>query len=568
MKSKYLPLLRGLMDRQSLLEQKRQRLQELKKRRQIVIDNDKNSVDSIIKDLESSRKENKLIDVGVQVDSIDRERSSYVKPTKEKEYVMFDKAIQVDMPLIDENTHEVKIEIDKDNDNINDNDNDNDANNTSGIRRVTNIPEDELNENIKETLKLVNKLIIEESLDISSISDYKVAYTENNDSSSDLKNPTKRMLNIVPIGNRLIEYIDVSPLFKELVVVAYSSENKLSKESPGFAIIYNISGNKEFPEYFLKCTSPIKVIKFDIHNLNKLYGGLEDGRVVLWDLTFTKSTSTAILPHLSSPILKMYHTMGVSCINQVTVDGNDCLVTSSLDGTLNLWSTNFLLSPKIKPVKVITEESSRDIRIFDTMLSEDLRYKSSESSSFEYSFLNRIVITCNGGLILQLQNDKKLVKQILQDKTPKYHTSMITSMHFLESNLIIASCLDWYIKIWSLDESLPLLKIPTKFPIISMRKRPCKQLQFAIIGNCGDSYIQLWDLNYRLMNPVLEIVLEEIPSEVNFDISGKQMLIGFDSGRIMTWVINDQLLEEKISSETNLRVDSGIDRLLLVKLSQ
>ena len=632
------------MDRQSLLEQKRQRLQELKQRRLGNTNHDDKLVNELIDQFQSSpvQPNTKQVNVAIQVDLPSQEHSlNYISNgiptvddesnTKDKNFITYDKAIQtIDEPSDTET--EIKQTID---------DEVNESSETIENDTVTEIDESKLNSSMKHTFKFLNKIITQEAIDSSILKNFleneelKNEFDKSSDTRVSENDPFQLNLEIPAVKSRSIKYIDISPHFPELMVASYSLENSSINhlisnqlhfngltQSPGLAIIYNIKGSKAFPEYFLHCTSSITEIKFDKVNPRKVIGGLSDGKVVIWNLLDNRRNSVAILPLLMTPVLSniassiinqdqqtvnfIHHTNEISSINQILVENNECIISTSLDGVINLWSSNLLAWPKITSLKlnkpsVNTEGyvKSKDILSISKVLMLQGETNLARSTKKElssqppaYKFLNKLFVGSEDGKLFRLSNDARNgnIDQLYEednknDENPLHSSSITSIMELLIEGLetiIATSNIDWTIKIWVSTQKSPILQIPVTYLILDMKSRPNYPLQFFTLGVFSQSMnndlrpiIDFWDIGRKLMNPICSISLESknepnsdtvnsklYATTARFDINGNSIIIGFNDGSIIVWSIDDIILNEILESRANSDIDDGLIEFL------
>lgn len=302
------------MDRQTLLEQKRQRLQELKLRRL----NQSEAATEIDELVDRLQYEPKLsVSVAVQTDAptSDRHAHNYIhseagdphgKGTtmhSDREKITYDKGIQagVAVEIIQESAEE--------------------AVEPAIAEEVVGPSEEDLNSSLEKSLKTLNKLLLQDSAE----TDF---FVDGESLKESLIRPSTSsafsVTQILPgVEDRTIAAMDVSPR-KSVIVVSYQKNSLLQKQqqqqlrlglqadhptsfesvirSPGLAVVYNLQGSKPIPEAYLLATSPIFSIKFDKSggSVSKLIGGLRSGKVVIWEVN---DDSMAFLPLLISPIL-------------------------------------------------------------------------------------------------------------------------------------------------------------------------------------------------------------------------------------------------------------------------
>lgn len=629
------------MDRQSLLEQKRQRLQELKQRRLGNFTIEDKSVNELVDQLQNAQTQNNIkhVNVAVQVDNIIPDvtanglkndiPTSYYVASNQKDITTYDKAIQATVD-IDEEVTDPNFQIDNE---------ETDLEEKSISDEFVIEPEEfRLNSQMKESFKLLNKIIAQEISDSTVLTDFSKHLNSLNGINSERRdtnrnaNPFKKTFEIPPVSGRSISSLDVSPHYPFLMIASYTLHNfdtnnlakKIqhiydTKQSPGLAIIYNIKGTKAFPEYILNSTSSITTIKFDKVNPNKIIGGLSDGKVVIWDLLDNRGNGVARLPLLMTPILSsiassiiqkdsrsvnlIHHSTEISSINQITVETNECIISTSADGVVNLWSSNLLAWPRVSSLKLDKPQNNSEglitskepLSILKALaLKEDIEIvnRSKEEHSLyppAYKFMNKLLVGSEDGKLFKLSNnhDKGNIEIMLQDEINgenPLHSSTINSIIELVvegKSIIITSGLDWYLKVWNLSQTSPLISIPVNYIILDLVSRPKHPKQFVTVGIFNQSndqdlcpIVEFWDFSRRLMNPVskipvdskIDVDVEAHPriyaSSGKFDDAGENIIIGFNDGSILILSIDDIMLDEVVGSTTNKDIDDGLSGFL------
>lgn len=557
------------MDRQSLLEKKRQRLQELKQRRLgesgTTLEN--TSFEDIADTLKQQPSEARQVSVAIQTDQFPKpnhpDPGSYVPGqfTRSEGVVTFDKGIQVE-PLIldDENLEETLLEPQaKELPLVTE-----DEKLGNGEHEAAEV-EVEVNQELLQSLKRLNKVIAKDPGYPSLFADFAktvpIAEGVDDAETEKLKTPFHIEQSLPPIEGRSISSIDISNYLSGLLVVSYSGTSKAKKSvssetcssrirhSPGLAVIYSIKEDKPFPEMFLECTSPISRVRFDRSTPSKIIGGLITGKIVIWDLADIKEDKIGILPTLKSSVISsigstlanrkdessvrlIHHTSPIIYIDQLFSDHSSSILTISNDGVINVWSSNLLETPKLNSIKLYATTEAKYLNssfiepvTVETALtiggnSNDLmkHSKSSASHDPEYRFMDKLLVGSNSGVIYALENNKEsgFIKSVheneLEDETS--HANKIVTMIELShrnQSYLLTSHLNWTLQLWDLTEKEPVLTIPTSSIITAACVRPGFPLQFVTVGTFDESEvkptIQFWDLNCRLMNPITELPL-------------------------------------------------------------
>lgn len=582
------------MDRQSLLEKKRQRLQELKQRRLGGSSGDVSQVDLLLEKLDEPKKNQ--VSVGIQVGTMEPIGKTEVQQQDtEKENVRYDKAIQATETRV-ETTVEPPRSLVKE------------------APQVEEVDEVEVNVAIYEAMKRLDVYESETAIDnprgTHDIHDSKTPNISNDvpDSESKLYDDFPfKLVGVVSATTRPVSCIDVSPHFKDVVVVSFAPSD--SSESPGLAVIYNFSTKEE---YVLHSTSPIVQIRFDKVNSHKVIGGLVDGKVVIWDLEIkslapskvpathlsTKSLGSSklpLLPLLSTPpfstlssssiksntgITFDHHTLPITSIHQLRIDANDSIVSFSLDGVINLWSTNLLASPVADSIRLFLPVQSGEftnfreaVRITNALVVDDKRNISLTSEDFK--FLGNVIVSSQRGEIFHLSNVRKNGYINCTFNLKEELTNITTDIAFLPNDnkdvYFITSNLDWTLKVWSTEKPLnkdPLV-IPTDCLVEKLASRPQHANQLVTLGLTNKSsrkstLLQFWDLEYKLFGCIFEIPVEKdfVGTTIEFSEDGSKLLVGSSKGEILMFEIDDKMLVDRIQATEKIEMDEGFVKYL------
>lgn len=553
------------MDRHSLLEQKRQRLQQLRLKRPEPAEIAANS----IVDALPPQKPQK--DVAIQTDATPVRSAPHSVPhsAPRPERTTFDKGIQVDA-LID------AVEKPKQ------------ASKPVVAPKPPAIPKPVP---VKEPTRL-QRLLAEEipyespSQDSDQVPAFAVA--------SQFKTAVERPILVV----------DFSPHHPRLMVVAYS-HTKTNKTrsgtpvprqtlvSPGLAVVYDL---KESPaaEFFLNCTSPITFIAFSKTDPTKVVGGLEDGKVVIWDLSTTEPATVALLPLLSSTVVTAmgssgptkytHHSAPIVFIEQLG-GSNPSMVAVSQDGVVNVWSTSFLELPKQNSVKLRNPTKDpitgirNDLVVLSVLFMERETVSNNDNTNPEYRFLDRMVVGTESGTLYQLANSEDHILRTYQDQTAVVHSDNVTCLAEIQSrsstggNFVVSSHLGWSLKVWDLSKETPIATVPTLFLVNKVALHPKRQAQLVTVGAFNKNQVRpvvhFWDMGIKSMGPICELAIPSTDSKnltyataAKFTADGDKLAVAFNDGTLVIWSIDVLALDRAIEGSKNTDVDGGLQTLL------
>lgn len=321
------------MDRHQLLEQKRQRLAELRQRRlaasgsgNVLVETDLISAKEIGESIEMKPSRIKpLVNVGVQVKP--ETSGSKSKITVIKEVAKFDKAVQT----INRDTVKPQEEEKEEKEEKEETNNDNEI----VVEKETNYNENDLNKLLKEAIIFLSEIVAQVT----------VKSTDDVQFVSSFKNDLIQLVNEYNSNNGVPTIIDVSPQPNEFII---SFNDKPDNDFPGLAIIYQLKNDKVVPVNFLGCESSISILKFDHSSNKKVIGGLKNGRVVVWEIDDQNSDESVLLPTLMSPVdytSSSFHKSAITSILQLPSETNTFISTCE-EGLVNVWSVNFVEHPR------------------------------------------------------------------------------------------------------------------------------------------------------------------------------------------------------------------------------
>lgn len=607
------------MDIQAILEQKRQKLFELRQRRL----NKTTDVDSesIVKEFGGQRHDDgevnekpkaKKVSIAVQVDAIEDNNAQInlanIKSSKEKddfeekEVTTYDKGVQA--TIWEEKSNEEKEDAQSLEVIQRQLGEENEENNEECEKEVI-VNERELNLTLQDSLKLVNKVIALEELTQGLLTDISEKLELNpqagEEKTLDKVDVFNRQKKIHSYGERSTIALDIFSSSSNLLLVSYSSP--VSKQgndtvfssadtisSPGLVIVYNVEGVEAFPEFYLCCNSQVNIARFDKHNSKRIFGGLQDGNIVAWDLLRKSGKNVPFVPALTTPTIiqltsrlpyksDVTYVPHLGCIVdliQLVLDGNSCLLSVSSDGIINLWSSNLLASPKIDSLNLKDQPKTSGIAANNEMVSvkcalwlnEKFKVTSGfakESQSFQYSFhfVNNILFGTDNGQVLTIdyEREDRLSISFLKKSYPEVEdnlvTAAITRMDEIKINNvqhIIAIGMDWKITIWNLISRKLAFSIPINYLAVDLKAHTGNSSQFIILGveatsNCVNTMLEIWNLKYKSMQPIFRDCIFSSSGKDKTYIYGKTLCIDDKSQKIVAGLLNGEILIYSIDQD-------------------
>lgn len=334
--------------------------------------------------------------------------------------------------------------------------------------------------------------------------------------------------------------------------------------SPGLCVIYS-TGTKITPEFYISCSSPITSIIFDEIDHYKVIAGMSDGRICIWNLKESKDGLES-LPVLVSPMISSItsspfdihqHVLPIVALFQTTADGNNSIISVSLDGIINVWSTNLLALPKQDSIKILDPNSPdlsrfrENLRMNQVIELTNENYFASNSHSHN-EFLNNFIVVNEGGKISKLSNDKskKYIDFIENVEKDNIITDGVITLKSLLETYILTSNYDWHLRLWDINSKKYTINIPTTSLIFLLAVRPKNAFQFITVGvdNVSkSSIIQYWNLNKKLFASIYTIPHDytNLVTSIEFSPSGNSIILGFEDGEIVQLGVDSIGLDEQ-----------------------
>lgn len=568
-------------DRLAILEQKRQRLQELRQRRAELSSSGTINFSASPEPLPRTK-----VDVSVQVDL---PPSAKVAPKVAEQAVSsnklkFEKGVQTnEMPIEDVDTLGL-------------------TDNRVTVRdQDTTTPDLKADFNTKESEE---DLIDELEKQLSSwkigipFSDLRKGNLPLKEKDASDSAPFQMKSNLRDFVKRPIVQVVSSPHFPDLLLVSYGKGSAVKRSSEtsavllaGLAIIYNVNCDVFVPEFFLQCASPITFLAFDRSNPAKVFGGLDNGCVVLWDLSNVKPNQVAVLPMLqtSSIVSQDDASVGLEVVNHsspILYLGqpmwkeiqDPAIVSICTKGVINLWSPNLLAFPKTSSIKIDPTSTRINEQIFlsaFTITTGKLtRLSPDEQSTLpEFQFLNLAIVgTKNGSIYRTCKTQETLLGDMISasEKRTEPYNSGITALVELgnEEKIFLSFHADWNFKIWNSKTHKLLSTVPNTTAIRGVAVRPQKYYQFVTYGDMSPPNVGLcveyWDLEIRLFSPVFVIATGQSRSgTAAFSEDGDVLYVAYENGDIDAWDIDEKVLVEQSSNRRKPTVDKGLATITL-----
>lgn len=357
---------------------------------------------------------------------------------------------------------------------------------------------------------------------------------------------------------------------KALLTNDKARQSKEAVESlSGLAVLFNRSTDSVTPEFFLQCTSAISKVAFDKSDPFRVVAGLENGRVVMWDLTAVAPTQVAVLPTLQTSYISslteksllnfVHHVSPIIFMKQLSTGSlqDSAIVTICEDGVINVWSPNFFALPKFSSIELSPRQNDMML-ITDALLSSHPPLVSQERlhDTPEYRFLDLIVMASANGVIYRLTNQKEnnhVGSEWKDHINGAVHSSAVTSLVELPNSLVLSAHSDFFLRVWHSALNKLLTAIPTTTLISTLLGRPGHPSQVVTLGTLRipdlGLCVELWDFDVDIKGPVFNIpTRKETSSVASFSENGNELVLGYDDGEVDIWKIDDSILLNYIAS--------------------
>lgn len=368
---------------------------------------------------------------------------------------------------------------------------------------------------------------------------------------------------------------DITSLHPQLVLVSYGAAvtPQLLQISylKGLVVVYNRGAEPMVPEFFLQCTSPVTVACFDQENPFRVYAGMENGRLAMWDLSGVKPTELFIPPTLqTSTVASMGNKLAHKLIHHTrrilrTLQFEGSIVTFSGDGVINAWSPNLLAEPRVDSVRLGSDRPKDQFNVSDALILSRPLLDMPNFGASGSKFLDHTVVASKSGMLCVLQAD--LSKSITRwEKKTEAPIVCLKELYVTSTtSLIISSHIDWTLRLWSPEDGELYHLIPVAVLVTRIAVRPTFDGQFVTAGISlpnGCPCLQVWNLSARASTPLsaLKIDTASLISHLAFNAEGNELLASFSDGVVRIWEVNETRLGQVLKDVKT----SGLNRGLVV----
>lgn len=263
-------------------------------------------------------------------------------------------------------------------------------------------------------------------------------------------------------------------------------------------------------------------------NANLIIGGLEDGRVSIFDIRAQKEPSAISPTHLA-------HRDPVSALLFVTSRLNNEFFSGSSDGRCMWWDIRDLSAPIDSLLITIKDSSSPYLGLMNT--------EGISALQFDKSFPTRFLCGTDTGFVINVNRKGKSHKEIMSSIFPA-HKGYVKSVQRNPSiTKMFLTCGDWTSHIWSDDiQSSPII-VGKAHPkqISDAAWSPQRVSSYMTI--CLDGKFRFWDLLRKYYEPVVTFPISKHPLlNMKVNEEGRFVSIGDTCGSLNLIHLSDSMV--------------------------
>lgn len=347
-------------------------------------------------------------------------------------------------------------------------------------------------------------------------------------------------------------YMDASPHFPELMVVAFSAKSPTQAgDLAGAAMVYSVDDMT--PKFLLSCMLPLTVIKFDTMDPKRIIGGGGDGLVVIWDLNTLSSLEVALWPQLTTPLHRIDHLilevsyiphkLAIVALHQYSIQGSHILVLVLMDGVVNTWSPSLLACPKHDLVVINATSSSFDTGDVSQVILKSLIVVGNDGADAldDQSDLKRLFVIEENGTIYQCSGDRKREFTAIVEAT-----SPVSDVEALLDKTLASTHLDNTLQFWGFTNAIvtPLHSLRTDVTVVKVALRLAFQIATIGINRHNTQVLEFWDFSTS-KRPIVTITVTDSVTSLRFSTNGSVLLLGFDLGKVIKYTLDETQLLQK-----------------------
>lgn len=263
-------------------------------------------------------------------------------------------------------------------------------------------------------------------------------------------------------------------------------------------------------------------------NASLIIGGLEDGRVSIFDIRAQKEPSAISPTHLA-------HRDPVSALLFVTSRLNNEFFSGSSDGRCMWWDIRDLSAPIDSLLITIKDSSGPYLGLMNT--------EGISALQFDKSFPTRFLCGTDTGFVINVNRKGKSHKEIMSSIFPA-HKGYVKSVQRNPSiTKMFLTCGDWTSHIWSDDIQLSPIIVGKAHPkqISDAAWSPQRVSSYMTI--CLDGKFRFWDLLRKYYEPVVTFPISKHPLlNMKVNEEGRFVSIGDTCGSLNLIYLSDSMV--------------------------
>ncbi|CAK1596202.1 unnamed protein product [Parnassius mnemosyne] len=259
-----------------------------------------------------------------------------------------------------------------------------------------------------------------------------------------------------------------------------------------------------------------------------IIGGLEDGRVCIFDIRVTEKPTLISPAHLA-------HREPVSALLNVFSRVNTEFFTGSTDGKCMWWDSRNLEEPLDTLIITSRRHSDADVSLANAEPISVLQY--------ERSIPTKFLCGTDTGLVINV-NRKGRTHKDKMSTIFKAHNGSVKALHRSPcTSKIFMTCGDWSVKIWNEDLSFsPILSNTNHLNLISdVAWAPNRFSSYMTVSS--DGKLRYWDLLRKHHTPIATLpISKKSLLKMNIHEEGKLVAMGDFDGVLYITALSDSLI--------------------------
>ncbi|XP_050346467.1 dynein intermediate chain 3, ciliary-like [Nymphalis io] len=263
-------------------------------------------------------------------------------------------------------------------------------------------------------------------------------------------------------------------------------------------------------------------------NSSEIIGGLQDGRVCIFDIR-AKKEPTAISP------IHLAHRDPVSALLYINSRLNNEFFSGSSDGQCKWWDVRNLSRPTDTLVLSIQIPSSPDDGLMKT--------EGISAMQFDRAFTTKFLCGTDTGYVINVNRKGRNHGEVMSAIFSAHKGSVKSVERNPFISKIFMTCGDWTSNIWSDDiHSSPII-FGTSHPMQVSGVAWCPQRVSSYVSICHDGKIRYWDLLRKYYEPIAVLPISKYPLlNVRPNEEGNLVAVGDTKGSLCLISLSDNMV--------------------------